>query len=635
MQPTKKVYVILAFHAHEPLWDVPKKILEEIGDPEMRNSIGTDNWIKKRAESGRDIYKDLISFANNLGVTVCLEATNELLYQIAEVMPDTFQALGNAFRAGQIYPVYGHAHHSHVALLDDEEIAEEIRLNQQFVHVILKAPQPRYKGIFPTEDSLDARKLRGIKQCGVDYVIFPHLTPTKTRFEVEGTTDANYHPFTIGNGIIALPRNFSISQGIWRPVTRMRPDGLKNQGFILGRYWVFDEEYRAQNFVRFPITRDQGIADYQNILEQAIAASPQHGLLLYIQDLELMDFGDVALDILQEAWKKVRQNDRINISFVTPDEYLDENPDLRPDRLGRVRFHQISWAPEIRVLLRYDGHYPPLDAGPFRGIDVSEEIFKRWPFIFWEPGRYLGEVFGSLLASFEFSPLIQQEASRLQQIEYRPSRLDLPSRIALHFRLMRRACNWGWQPNEGLQKRPFLHAYRILMLLQDELAGPRGDAVVARFAPLRDNLFVGLERILEVILDTRRDYLAYGIGKLEKREGMDHGDALQELATFELFRRGASYHVEQARMHNDRLRAALQPRDQVEGILGELCQYSRDVFLAIDHIQKAWSKVSDTESLIVAMYDYLYGLFPPKFPAILESTLTEDERRAVGQPELA
>ncbi len=85
--------------------------------------------------------------------------------------------------------------------------------------------------------------------------------------------------------------------------------------------------------------------------------------------------------------------------FVTPDEYID---DVRASgaRLPHMRFHQVSWAPEIRLVLRSDGHYPPLHAGPFRGIDNDTEVFRRWPFIFWEPGRFISATFKSLLASF-------------------------------------------------------------------------------------------------------------------------------------------------------------------------------------------------------------------------------------------
>ena len=48
----KDVFVILAFHAHEPHWDQPMFLLDRLDDEEMRNSVRGDNWIVKRAEAG-------------------------------------------------------------------------------------------------------------------------------------------------------------------------------------------------------------------------------------------------------------------------------------------------------------------------------------------------------------------------------------------------------------------------------------------------------------------------------------------------------------------------------------------------------------------------------------------------------
>ena len=45
----------------------------------------------------------------------------------------------------------------------------------------------------------------------------------------------------------ALPRNFAISQEIWRPITKWKPEPLKPQGYILGKYHVLDEEYRNED----------------------------------------------------------------------------------------------------------------------------------------------------------------------------------------------------------------------------------------------------------------------------------------------------------------------------------------------------------------------------------------------------
>lgn len=67
--------------------------------------------------------------------------------------------------------------------------------------------------------------------------------------------------------------------------------------------------------------------------------APDKGLILYIQDLELMDFGDVALDILEAAWKRVLKEDAAGVRFVSPDEYLEERVMPHFDR------RNSSWKP--------------------------------------------------------------------------------------------------------------------------------------------------------------------------------------------------------------------------------------------------------------------------------------------------
>ncbi|HOL17058.1 MAG TPA: hypothetical protein PLY40_02085, partial [Bacillota bacterium] len=53
----KDVYVILAFHAHELLWDLPGKLLSYLDDGNpMKNTILDENYIKKRKDEGRDVY---------------------------------------------------------------------------------------------------------------------------------------------------------------------------------------------------------------------------------------------------------------------------------------------------------------------------------------------------------------------------------------------------------------------------------------------------------------------------------------------------------------------------------------------------------------------------------------------------
>ena len=43
--------------------------------------------------------------------------------------------------------------------------------------------------------------------------------------------------------MLAFPRNFPISQEIWRPITKMKREEVKFQGYMLGTYPVFHNEH--------------------------------------------------------------------------------------------------------------------------------------------------------------------------------------------------------------------------------------------------------------------------------------------------------------------------------------------------------------------------------------------------------
>jgi len=627
----KEIFVILAFHAHEPLWDLPQMLLENVEDMDLRQTLHSENWVVRRSVEGRDIYLALVNFARSMGITVTLEATNELLVQVAAVMPETYAELRKAYQDGIIYPLYGHAHHTHISLLTDAEVEDEIRLNREYLHDVMGVPQPHYAGLFPTEDSLDSSKLQGIKNSGIDFVIFPNLDRRKARSRASAKLDEKHEPFLIGHDIIALPRHFAVSQYIWRPITKWKVEGVKNQGYILGRYWVLPEEYRRRHFVRFPITREQAIGEYYQVLRRALKAAPDGGLILYIQDLELMDFGDVALDIMEEAWKRVLKEDLARVRFATPDEYLENRvmPNFR--HLKRLYFHQISWAPEIRLVLRYDGHYPPLEAGKFRGVDAARDIFRRWPFIFWEPGRYIVQLVDSLLDTFNLGHQVGVTAKKLQEIGYRLEELSTENRLVLHSRIIKRACNWGWFPNEGLQKRPFLHGYVIADLLLKRLE-ENPPSLAALALPL--SCFRGMERLLEVILDTRYGYLSEAILELAAESGEEYRDAFRELSRATEWRDEARRSILKARFHAHKLPLSEGNKqiEELRSLLTNFREYCRAVFISLDHLQRVWSRSGNVEHLILKMYDYLFELYPPRFPAILESTLTEEEIKMVNLP---
>lgn len=658
----KTIYVILAFHAQEPLWDLPARVLETLRDKDVRReAVGNDNWVRRRAESGRDIYRDLMELGRRLDAPVCLEATNEVLMQVKRYMPGTFQRLGEAYRAGAVYPIYGNAFHTHIAMLSDDELADEIRLNREFLRDVLRAPEPRHLGAFPMEGSIDAHKLAGFKRAGMEYVVFPNLSERKARYRFEGLdgTDATYHAFTIDDGLLALPRHFPISQEIWRPITKWEPERLAAQGYILGKYYVLDEEYRTGRTVDFPITREQAVEEYTNTLRRAVDGAPDGGLLLYIQDLELMDFGEEALGILTEAWQTVRAEERASIRFVTPDQYIDE---LRASgaRLPRLRFHQVSWAPEIRLVLRSDGHYPPLHAGEFRGIDNDTNVFRRWPFVFWEPGRFIADTFKSLLAAFGHSLDVPLSGQELDRRGYDFVGLDGDAQLAVGMRAMQRACNYGWQPDEDRHKWPYLHGFAIAERLRDEMKDETTASRVARELTMPERALRGLDRVLDVLVDTRVAYLRRGIEHLGERAGSGEkrGEAEEHLQNAERRRKRAAALARQLIAENRKLRTANSEQgttngergtasgklqtakgvtaDQrlIERILALLQEHCKEAYLAINEIQRAWMSIDDTAGMIEEMYEYLYDIYPPRFPAILSELLTQEELAAVEDPEL-
>jgi len=629
----KDVSVILAFHAHEPWWDLPAHVLETVDDEEMRRSIPAENWVRKRAQQGRDVYTQLIDVGNRLGAPMCLEATNELLMQIEECAPRTYRALRDGFRDGALYPVYGGAHHAHCTLLSVDELADELRLNQEFLHDVLGAPQPRYRGAFPMEGSIDARMQEAFVRTGIQYLIFPNLSPRKARYEIDGDGAIPYRPFRLTSGIVGLPRHFPVSQDIWRPITKWKPRGLVLQGYILGKYWVFDEEYRNQRYVQFPITREQAVAEYRGTLEHALAEAPDGGLIVYIQDLELMDYGEQALEILEEAWQTASVPD-VAAHIVTPDQYLDRTGGLQQP-LPAMRFFQVSWAPEIRPVLRCDGHYPPLNAGPIRGYDFDIEVFRRWPFIYWEWGRFHVDCLNRLLDSFGYSLVVPLSAREWCERGYRYQGLTKPERLALLSRVIKQADNWGWQPDEDRQKRPYLYLSCIAEALLEELS-PQAERLRFALQPLDERSLRGLERLVELFIDNRVDYLRRGIEQLGERAGEHVGWAHHHLERAEARRTKAAAAIRGAQQANARLLAGGAPYeiDDVRSLLEALRDHCREVYLATDELQRAWGAIADTTALVIEMYRQLYDRYPPQFPQILRELAPPEELALVEDPPL-
>lgn len=617
----KDIYVILAFHAHEPIWDLPGQLQKGISDQRIAQGILAENYVRKRMHEGRNIYRDLIDFASDLDAPVTLDISNELLFQLGRMRPDSFSILKEAYTSGLIYPLYTMAHHTHICFMNEEEIEEEIRLNEEFIHDIVGAPRPKYRGMFFTECSIDESKLKAAKHLDMDYTIVSHVTEEKGDYKYSDPNgDYTYKPFRLKQDILGLPRNFPVSQEIWKPITRWYPDRIKNQGFLMGQYYVFSEEYQQKEYLDHPITKEQAIDEYTQVLVDEINKAPDNGLLLYIQDLELMDFGDLALQIANAAWKRVKEMDIADIHFVTPDSYIDSYvKEVKKENFPSLSFDKISWAPEIRVLLRYDGHYPPIEYGEFRGHKSSKDsLFRKNPFIFWEQGCFFTGFFDWLLKVHDFELTADVTAKILNDEDYQILQFPGEKRLPIQLRIMKRACNWGWAPDEDRQKRPFLDGFLIsdYLLLLHKLYPLRR---MRNGEKLDNYIFEGLRRMLEVLIDIRIDYLKFGLDNLKAERGLDISAALEKLQHAQSYRELAVTHIDAAeQIYRDKLFRNVKDNDAWISFLEKVREYTRDVFISTDQIQRAWGQGHDTDALVISMYKYLYDLYPPKFPAIIE-----------------
>ena len=619
----KDLYVILAFHAHELLWDLPERLLSYLEDENpMKETILDANYIKKRKEEGRDIYTLGIQLGEKLDAPICVEYSNELLQQIHEVIPEIFERIQSAFQSGRLYPIYGHAHHTHVSLLKEEEITQEIIWNMQYLHNYMSVPHPKYKGYFSPEASYSVNKMEGIAAANIDYIIFPHLQEKKAPFELVGPGDYLYKPFWVKSPLrclLAFPRNFPISQEIWRPITRMKRDEVKGQGYKLGDYPVFFNEYLSGHSEPFPIGMEEGVTLYQEVLRQELNQAPPDAVLLYIQDLELMDFGDIAIEIIARAWQKLLDEDReiYRVHFVTPEQYIDQILKTEGfEQLPEVKFQQICWAPEIRLVLRADGHYPPLGVDGVGRYTIEKSGLYRNPLIFWENGKYFCGICDTLVENFRITENIPVHAVRLSETGYDLAREDLDTQIVLYRRLMKRACNWGWRPTEGRQKRPSLDGYLLCEALLKKIEQCPDLFILCReLKPLDSRQIAGLIETLKVFIDSRVAYLRYGLEKYMAEQGGEFSEAYR---AFEEVIRWKEVAVQKAKeLYSVNRNQKMTPITRMKQLLSLMQEYCQALFMATEYLQKVWGELPDVEFMVDRMYEYLYELYPPLFPEMI------------------
>ena len=621
-QPVKEktVHVVLAFHAHEPQWDLSAQLQRQQPDGRVSQALFPENRIRRRFHEGRNVYRDLLTFSSASGIPVSLDLSNDLAHQIRSLLPGTYEELQRAYRDQAVFPIYTCAHQAHAVLSTAEDLREELLWNEQLVHDMLGAPLPKRRVFFFTDCSVEPRFFDLLREADMSAICHPHLSPRRAAFQIsDDRADQKYRPFLVADGLVALPRHFRVSGDIWRPVAQMYPQQVKYRGYLMGRRFVFDAEYRRKASLEGPIERSQAVDLYVRILREALEDAPDMGLVMYHQDLELMDFGDVALEILAAAWSRVKpwaQESGIKLLFSTPDDYLEIVS--KGAVYSKVDVHGMGWVPDTKVVLRSDGHYPPLYAGAVNGLDPVPAIYRKHPFIYWEPGKYLVNSFDWLIRTFGIGRAADVHASLLSEEGYQLIRFPEEKRLQIALRLMRQADNWGPQALEAMNKRAYLYGLAIsdgLLLLAEFYPG-RLPRAVEKLDPRN---LVGLARLPEGLLDPRIEALRQGLKRLRKERDAEVSEAGRELDLAQDFREKAF----QDALNLQTLLARIGPdakdlRQAWLDFLNEIRAYCRDMFLSLDHLQRTWRAAGHVDFLAECLYEFLYELYPPRFPGLLD-----------------
>jgi hypothetical protein len=608
MNAPKKIYVMLAFHAHKPIRGLCDKLAKDLGDPEFSAIYADAEGAAGVDDDKANVYKELIRFSGAMEIPVALSVTNELLFQIRGSMPETYEALKGAYKEKRIFPIYTFAHNTQMVLIHPDEIINEIKLNREFLHYVLGVPHPQFRGVFPTDGSLDYDKLAGITQATMKFVALPRLDPSITKFKIEGDgegdneKDVKTFPFWIKKELLAVPINPAVSQGTIRSLMQGNPDVARSHGYLLGDFPVFAEEFMGKDKTTFPIKKENMVSDYTEVLKRAVDECPDGGLILYMQELDPMGLGAQALEVLRESWKAVRDGGGAELRFVTPDGYL---ADIKPleRSLPTVTFDQVSQMPGTRAVLQADGLYPPRGVGDYRGVNVPKELYGRWPLIFRQSGCFMVEAVEVIYETLGIHFDIATTASKLADEGYDLSRFEKSLQLAIHLRFIKGAYEWGAAYNEQGQGDAYVHLLCISQKIRENYA----DVLPLTVRPLPGSL-EGMIKSLDILVQGRVYVLREGVGatKQEDTQAVEgHLKAAEEKA------RGAKAALEGIMGKGD-------GQLTVDELTGALASHARQVILAVGSLKAAWRQCSNTGAMRNFCNKRLHETFPPKFPKLLE-----------------
>ncbi len=602
----KTVNVILGFHAHEPNRELGNQILQEASDPDIKRGLPFDNPLAKNAPSVRDTFLALIQLAKNFNVPICLAASNEILLQLRNIAPETFTKLREAYQERSLYPILNFAYEAHVLFTSPEEVQDELRLNTEFLEDVCEVSLAKYvkhKGAFPPECSIDGKKINSFTQAGIEFIIAPHLKDQFINYTLTPPVDVDFSPLQLENGVVVFPRHHTVSEGLWQVLTRLKPKWAMQQGYLLGEYPVFSQEYSSGQYLKFPISLQEAIDEYTAILKQVVTDAPDNGVILSMQKLDMMDFGEWALGIIGAAWQNIIAENIAQVRFVTPDTIIDERSKAS---FSRLKFDEVCWYPENRVIINIDGQYPPLGVAEYNGYKVGDKLWKKWPFIFWEPGRQLTTILQSLLNSFGHRTTLRIKVREMMQQNL--MNIDVGEQCALNLRQIKRASNWVANIDEEPLRETFLHAYFIVKRLSQFNLLPE------RFQKISEETLVSMDSTLEIILGQRINVLLTNIKKMEQAKMVGYPLAYTYLNGANVWKDKASFSLRSVQNLN---RAGKNTKD----LLIALAECLKFIFLSLDGIRHATKDLPEKEYVYAEIYKQLYKTFPPKMLTSLEMML--------------
>jgi hypothetical protein len=258
------------------------------------------------------------------------------------------------------------------------------------------------------------------------------------------------------------------------------------------------------------------------------------------------------------------------------------------------------------VIINIDGQYPPLGVAEYNGYKVGDKLWKKWPFIFWEPGRQLTTILQSLLNSFGHRTTLRIKVREMMQQNL--MNIDVGEQCALNLRQIKRASNWVANIDEEPLRETFLHAYFIVKRLSQFNLLPE------RFQKISEETLVSMDSTLEIILGQRINVLLTNIKKMEQAKMVGYPLAYTYLNGANVWKDKASFSLRSVQNLN---RAGKNTKD----LLIALAECLKFIFLSLDGIRHATKDLPEKEYVYAEIYKQLYKTFPPKMLTSLEMML--------------